>query len=66
MQLELLSKIHEEHFGINKCRERAKQLIWWLGMSSQLWNLIENCPSYVQERNNKRESFVKEEFPERP
>jgi len=35
-------------------------------MSSQLRTFIENCLSCVQERNNKREPFVKEEFLERP
>lgn len=66
MQLEILSKLHEGHFGLNKCRERMKQSVWWLGISTQLNNLIENCPACVQERQNIREPFVKENFPDRP
>jgi len=33
LQPEMLSKIHEGHLGITKCRARARQSIWWLGMS---------------------------------
>lgn len=66
LQLELLGKIHEGHFGINKCRDRAKQAVWWLGLSSQLTNLVENCPNCIEERQNIREPFVKQDFPDRP
>lgn len=44
LQLEMLKKIHEGHLGISKCRDRAKQSVWWIGLSTQLANLIENCP----------------------
>ena len=66
LQMEMLHKIHEGHLGIQKCRDRAKQSIWWLGLSSQLRNLIENCPECVQERKNIHEPFVKQDFPDRP
>lgn len=62
----MLSKIHEGHFGISKCRERAKQSVWWLGLSSQLRGVVENCSKCIQERINTKEPFVKEAFPSRP
>lgn len=62
----MLSKIHEGHFGINKYRERAKQSVWWLGLSTQLNNVVENCPKCMEERTNIKEPFVKEEFPSDP
>lgn len=66
LQRELLAKIHEGHLGINKCRDRARQSIWWLGISLQLKDLIENCPSCIEQRYNIKEPFVKEAFPDRP
>ncbi|XP_011859446.1 PREDICTED: uncharacterized protein K02A2.6-like, partial [Vollenhovia emeryi] len=66
LQLEIISRIHEGHLGINKCRDRAKQSVWWLGLSSQLRHLVENCPNCIQERKNISQPFVKENFPDRP
>lgn len=66
LQRELLSKIQEGHLGINKCRDRARQSIWWLGLSTQLKDLVENCSSCIEQRSNVKEPFVKEAFPDRP
>jgi hypothetical protein len=43
MQLEMLDRLHEGHQGIVKCRERARQAIWWPGMSKQIGELVANC-----------------------
>ena len=36
LQQEMLNKIHDGHLGITKCRTRARQSIWWPGLSKQL------------------------------
>ncbi|XP_018403211.1 PREDICTED: uncharacterized protein LOC108780116 [Cyphomyrmex costatus] len=66
LQRELLLRLHEGHLGLNKCRERARQSIWWLGISKQLKYLVENCPNCVEQRSNIKMPFVKEAFPNRP
>jgi len=66
LQAEILSKIHSGHLGINRCREMAKQSVWWPGISNQLKTLVENCPNCIEQRKNIKEPLIKENFPERP
>ena len=40
---ETLKLIHEGHLGINKCKMRAKETLYWLGINEQLGELILNC-----------------------
>ena len=40
---EILKLIHGGHLGLNKCRMRAKETMYWLGMNEQLEQLILNC-----------------------
>lgn len=44
LQREILNRIHEGHLGISKCRDRAKQSVWWIGLSSQIKDIVDNCP----------------------
>lgn len=40
--------------------------IWWVGLSTQIENVIRNCPQCVENRTNPVETFVKDTFPDRP
>ena len=40
---EILNLIHEGHLGLNKCKMRAKETVYWLGINEQLEQLILNC-----------------------
>ena len=40
----VLQKIHTGHQGITKCRVRARQSVWWPGLSKELQQLVQNCP----------------------
>jgi len=63
LRAEILKKLHEGHLGITKCRERAKQSVWWPGLSKDLTKMIENC---ARERINFKETMLPTEFPTRP
>lgn len=66
LQETILKRLHEGHLGVNKCRARAMQSVWWLGLSSQLTKFIKFCPKCVENRINHKEEFVTQEFPTRP
>uniref|UniRef100_A0A3B1IFN4 Gypsy retrotransposon integrase-like protein 1 n=1 Tax=Astyanax mexicanus TaxID=7994 RepID=A0A3B1IFN4_ASTMX len=66
MRNSVQEKIHEGHQGIVKCRERAKQSVWWPGLSSQIEELVLNCTACVKERNNTAEPLMPTKLPDRP
>ena len=40
LQNEILNRVPDGHQGIVKCRERARSSVWWLGLSSQLEDVV--------------------------
>ena len=66
MRLEILDGIHEGHQGITKCRERAKQSVWWPGMSKQIQDMMKCCRVCNEHKKNSREPLIPTPFPDRP
>ena len=66
LRLEVLDRIHEAHMGINKCRERAKQAVWWPGLSKQIQDMVENCKVCLKHKINRPEPLSPTPFPEHP
>ena len=40
---EILREIHKSHLGIAKCRQRAKEVLFWPGMSVEIEQMVTNC-----------------------
>ena len=51
MRQEMLTKIHTGHMGIQKSKERARDVVYWLGMSKEIDKFVERC-STCQEHQN--------------
>ena len=66
MRLEVLDKIHQGHQGITKCHERAKQAVWWPGLSRQIEDMVSSCRVCATHRINKPEPLCPTVFTERP
>ena len=66
MKLQGLDKIHEEHQGIVKCRERVKTSVWWPGFSREVQDMVENCKVCAKHRQQRAEPLMPTPFPERP
>ncbi|KAJ8266788.1 hypothetical protein GJAV_G00134700 [Gymnothorax javanicus] len=52
--------------GVTKCRERAKQTVWWPGLSNQLNDMVLKCRTCIQERTNVKEPLMPTQMPGRP
>ena len=43
LQEEYLKCLHTSHFGVSKCRARAKSTVYWPGIDKDITNLIGHC-----------------------
>ena len=66
LRAETLSKLHEGHQGIVRCRLRAKISVWWPGISKQLTSFIERCPECARDARPAREPLIPTSLPSYP
>ena len=60
---EMLDRIHESHQGIVKCKQRARDILFWPGMSSQIEDKCSICNQF--QRAQPKESMVIQELTDR-
>jgi transposase InsO family protein len=65
LQKDILSRLHEVHQGIVKCRECARNTVWWLGINKQLDEVVRNRRTCAETRSDKAEPMMCLEFPNR-
>ena len=66
MRHDILAKLHGGHQGIVKCRARARESVWWPGLSVELQEMITNCRVCTKERTQHPEPLIPSELPELP
>lgn len=64
MRLETLDQLHKDHQGIIKCYALAKVLVWWLGLSKQMENLVHQCQRCEEYKNERTEPLTPSVTPE--
>ncbi|XP_063233061.1 uncharacterized protein K02A2.6-like [Bacillus rossius redtenbacheri] len=63
----LLDKIHYTHLGIQKCKLRARECVFWPGMSRDIENRVGNCTTCrAAQHANTKEPQIDKEIPGRP
>ncbi|KAK3752981.1 hypothetical protein QZH41_016289 [Actinostola sp. cb2023] len=63
----LKEKIHSSHMGIESCLRRARECVYWPGMSADIRQLIETCETCRKfEVSQPKESLMPHEVPSRP
>ena len=62
----MLMKLHTGHQGITKCRQRARESVWWPGLSKQLEELVKSCPECCKAQSQRPQPLITSTLPELP
>ncbi|KAJ8049300.1 hypothetical protein HOLleu_01984 [Holothuria leucospilota] len=67
LRQDMLKRIHEGHQGINRCKSRARQCLFWTGLSGQIEAMVARCSACQTFRvKNQHEPMIPHEIPDRP
>ena len=62
-----LEKLHQAHLGIELTLRRARDVIFWPGMSKQITEMVSKCSLCLEHRNSQcKEPMLPHEIPDRP
>ena len=63
MHLDIKQKVHAGHLGINACLRRARDLVYWPGMSKEIRQYVETCATCAAHGIRQQEETVMEGEP---
>ncbi|KAK3084719.1 hypothetical protein FSP39_017965 [Pinctada imbricata] len=67
LRRETLNKLHESHLGIVKTKQRAREIIFWPGMTSNIEDVIQKCATCNKfQRSNPHQPLIPQEIPDLP
>ena len=67
MRREILGIIHESHLGMVRCKQLARDIVYWPGLSKQIEDLVSRCEACQTHRSSQqKEPLLPTEVPERP
>jgi hypothetical protein len=67
LQSEMLQKVHTSHLGMEKCKQRARNVLFWPGMAADIEQFIATCPTCNSKANsNSKEPLLPHDVPSRP
>ena len=66
MHRETLTKLHEAHQGIERCRQRIRISVWWLGVSKEMEEFVRNSPHCAKESSPRKEPLLQTSLPDYP
>ena len=67
MQPEMLKLIHSSDLGVEKCKRRARDIMYWPGMSEQTEDIVSSCAiCNIYHQNNTKEPLLLHSVPDHP
>jgi len=67
MRPEMLSRIHSSHQGVASCLRKAKDIVFWPGMNSEVKALVERCAVCAEfQARNASQPMQSHQLPDRP
>ena len=67
MRKEILTQIHEGHLGIEKCQRRARDCVFWPGISVEIKDMVKSCQlCLIYSSQQAKEPLQPHELPTRP
>ncbi|XP_063370715.1 uncharacterized protein LOC134659037 [Cydia amplana] len=67
LRADMLETIHEGHMGIDRCKRRARQVVFWPGITQDIEAFVKRCRTCQESLNAPaREPLIPVEIPELP
>ena len=67
MRPEMCKKIRAGHLGIERSKARAREALFWRGMTSEIADMIGNCSICLEQRNKQQKEYlIPHEIPDQP
>lgn len=67
LRKDMLDRIHVNHLGMEKSKNRARDILFWPNMSKDIENLVSSCETCLKyQRANTKEPMWSREIPFRP
>ncbi|CAI5673637.1 unnamed protein product [Oreochromis niloticus] len=67
LRKDMIDRIHSSHMGIEKTKNRARDLLFWPGMGKQIEEAVGACSTCQERRTaNPKEPLLSHAIPERP
>ena len=67
MRGKILKKVHNSHLGVNGCLNRARECLYWPGMTGDIKNYVSTCEACREyERSQPKETLCSHEVQSRP
>ncbi|CAH2091431.1 unnamed protein product [Euphydryas editha] len=67
LRKDMLDRVHEGHLGIDRCKRRARDVMFWNGMSRDVEHVVRSCTVCAAHAANPvREPMIPHDIPELP